>query len=108
VFVVLNRVLRRQRRRMAVIVAMLTLAGAVVSAHSVMGADHMGDATALCLAVVETAVIAVGGALIVGVALARRPHGFALFPAAPEQPAKSGPARIRAHAGPPVLQVFRL
>ena len=55
-FVGLNIVLRRRRRRIAVIAAMLTLAGAVVTAHSVMGADHMGDATAICLAVVETAV----------------------------------------------------
>jgi hypothetical protein len=108
VFVGLNSVLRRQRRRIAVIAAMLSLAGAVVTAHSVMGVDHMGDATAMCLAVVETAVIAVGGALIVGVALARRPHWLALIPAAPQQPAASAPARIRARAGPPVLQVFRL
>ena len=107
-FVGLNSVLRRQRRRIAVIAAMLSLAGAVVTAHSVMGVDHMGDATAMCLAVVETAVIAVGGALIVGVALARRPHWLVLIPAAPEQPAASAPARIRARAGPPVLQVFRL
>jgi hypothetical protein len=108
VFVGLNIVLRRQRRRIAVIVAMLTLAGAVVTAHSVMGADHMGDATAMCLAVVETAVIAVGGALIVGVAMARRPHWRAMISVAPQQPAASAPARIRARAGPPVLQVFRL
>jgi hypothetical protein len=66
-----NSALRRQRRRLV----MLGLAGAVVSADSVMGGDHMGDGVAVCLAVAQTAVIAVRTALCVGLALYAAVHG---------------------------------
>jgi hypothetical protein len=49
--------LRRHRRHVALMAAILALAGAVVLAHSPAGADHMGEALALCLAVAETAAL---------------------------------------------------
>lgn len=103
--------MRRQRRRLVTVTVMLGLAGAVVVAHSAMGHDHMGDvgeAVAMCLAVAETAIVAAGAALALGVALAGRtrwlvrapvPHAFAYVPA---------PRTVPARAGPPLLQVFRL
>jgi hypothetical protein len=72
VFVALNSALRRQRR--AMVAVMLGLAGAVVTAHSVTAGDHMGDGVVMCLAVAETGVVAIGAALVVGVAVAYRPH----------------------------------
>ena len=52
---------------------MLALAGVIVTAHSVLGADHMGDGAAMCLAVAEGAVIAIGGVIVGGGASAHRP-----------------------------------
>jgi hypothetical protein len=111
VFCALNSTLRRERRRLVAIALMVGLAGAVVTTHGVMNHDHMGgmgDALVMCLAVAETAVIAVGVAVAVGRALARWPrwllaaptlHAFAYVPA---------PQSVPPRAGPPQLQVFRL
>ena len=86
---------------------MLGLAGAVVTAHSVLGGDHMSDGVAMCLAVAETAVIAVGTALGVGVALSRRSRWLIAAPALPDFGYVPGPQSVPARAGPPQLQVFR-
>jgi hypothetical protein len=110
VLIALNSTLRRQRRRLAMVVVMLGLAGAIVTAHSAMGQDHMGgmgDAVVMCLAVAETAVVAVGVALAMGLWLRRarwlaariRDGGPRFIPA---------PASVPARAGPALLQVFRL
>ena len=102
--------MRRQRRRLAVFVVMIGLAGAVVVAHSAMGHDHMGDvggAVVMCLAVAETAVVAVGVALALG-AWMRRPVWLLAQLPAPQPRFFPAPATVPARAGPPLLQVFRL
>ena len=106
-FCALNRTLRRQRRRLVTLGAILALAGAVVVAHSAMHHDYMGDAIVMCLAVVETA-IAGGG---VAVALGARTHALSLqtndapLHAFAPVPAPTG---TLARAGPSALQIFRL
>lgn len=107
-FVALNATLRRQRRRLAVLAVMLGLAGAVVTAHSVMGGDHMGDGVVMCLAVAETAVIAVAVSLVVGLIAAHRRHWVIALPALAEFAYVPEPRSAPARAGPPQLQVFRL
>jgi hypothetical protein len=108
VFAALNSTLRRRRRRLAVLTLMLALAGAVVTAHSVMAGDHMGDGVAMCLAVAETAVLAIGAALVVGVAVAQRPRWLLAAPARPAFAPLPVVRGVPARAGPPALQVFRL
>lgn len=109
-FIELNSLMRRQRRHLAVVVAMIGLAGAVVVAHSAMGHDHVGDVggtVVMCLAVAETAVVVVGIALALGVFMRR-----ALWLLAPQRAPRSRFPRasvgVPARAGPPLLQVFRL
>ena len=106
VFIALNSALRRQRRRYTMLAVMLGLAGAVVVAHSALGHDHMG-AIVMCLAVAETAVVAVGAALALST-LMRRPLWPLAAPLAPELPFLPSPVGTRSRAGPPLLQVFRL
>ena len=110
VFIALNSALRRQRRRYTMLAVMLGLAGAVVVAHSALGHDHMGDmgdAIVMCLAVAETAVVAVGAALALST-LMRRPLWLLAAPLAPELPFVPSLVGTRSRAGPPLLQVFRL
>ena len=109
VFIALNSALRRQRRRYTMLAVMLSLAGAVVVAHSALGHDHMGDtgAIVMCLAIAETAVVAVGAALTLSTLM--RPRLWPLAaPLAPELPFLPSPVDTRSRAGPPLLQVFRL
>jgi hypothetical protein len=108
VFVALNTALRRNRRRLATLAVVLGLAGAVVSAHSVMAGDHMGDGVVMCLAVANAAVIAVGAALLVGVAASQRRRWLIAAPALPAFAYTPAPRSVPARAGPPLLQVFRL
>jgi hypothetical protein len=103
-----NSALRRQRRRLVMLAIMLGLAGAVVTAHSVMGGDHMSDGVVMCLAVAETAVIAIGTAVAVGLALARRAGWLIGVPALREFAYAPPPQSVPARSGPPQLQVFRL
>jgi hypothetical protein len=107
VFCALNGILRRQRRRLEVFAVVLGLAGAVVTVHSAMSHDHMGDAVLMCLAVAETAVVAVGAALALG-ALMRRPLWLLAEPQLPEVAFIPVSVGAHARAGPPELQVFRL
>ena len=110
VFIGLNGWMRRQRRRLTMLAVMLALAGTVVVAHAAMGHDHMsdvGEAVVMCLAVAETAVVAVGVALALGAWM--RPQLWVVEQLREPEPrfvpaAGSAPAR----AGPPLLQVFRL
>jgi drug/metabolite transporter (DMT)-like permease len=108
VFVALNTALRHHRRRLATLAVVLGLAGAVVTAHSVMAGDHMGDGVAMCLAVANTAVIAAGAALVLGVATSRRRRWLIAAPAFPVFAYTPAPRSVPARAGPPLLQVFRL
>jgi len=91
----------------ATLAVVLGLAGAVVIAHSVMGHDTMGDALAVCLAVAETAVLAVGVTLAVS-AWIRRPLWLIASLPYSELALLSSLPGIRARAGPPLLQRFRL
>jgi hypothetical protein len=107
VFVALNVAIRRQRRRLAMVAVMLGLAGVVVTAHSVMAGDHVGDGVAMCLAVAETAIVAVGAALVVGVTMAQRPRWLTAAPAPRALAYVPAPQSAPARAGPSLLQVFR-
>ena len=49
----------RARRRIAVGALIVLLAGAVVLAHSAAAGDHMGDAMAACLAVMDAAALGI-------------------------------------------------
>lgn len=106
-FCALNRTLRGQRRRLVTLAAILALAGVVVSVHSVMSHDHMAGAIVTCLAVAETAIVAVGAALALSVWM-RSPLRLLPARSMPELAFVPSLAGIRARAGPPVLQVFRL
>ena len=110
VFIGLNSTMRRQRRRLAMLAVMFGLAGAIVVAHGAMGHDHMGaagEAVLMCLAVAETAVVAVGVALAVGARRRRPLWPVSLLPEI-EPRFTPAPASVPARAGPPLLQVFRL
>jgi drug/metabolite transporter (DMT)-like permease len=107
VFVAVNSVLRRRRRRVAVLAAVIALAGAVVTVHSVATHDHLGDAAVMCLAVAETAVAAAGAALLLSSRRLGLPRPVTPVPRLKFAATHSAPAPW-ARAGPPRLQVFRL
>lgn len=105
-FVSLNRSLRTQRRRLALIAAVLVLATGMAAAHGALSDGHMSKGVAMCLAVADSALLAVGAALAVrrtGEVPPGRwlPYAASLVwrPRAQPQP--------RARAGPAVLQVFQ-
>jgi hypothetical protein len=89
------------------LVVMLGLAGAVTVAHSAVGHGDMGEAMLMCLAVVETAVVAVSAALVLGARM-RRPSWPVPGSLESEVCLVPVPAGVRVRAGPPLLQVFRL
>lgn len=90
------------------VAAVLALAGVVVTAHGVMGGDHMmSDGAAMCLAVASTAVLAVGAVIAIG-ALTGFPLWRIVAPVMPEPLLLVADTGVRARAGPPGLQVFRL
>ena len=71
-FIALNSALRRQRRRLVMLAVMLCLAGAGALGPGPMGGmGNAGNAIVMCLAVTESAVVAVGAVLALS-ALMRR------------------------------------
>ena len=102
----LNRALRAQKRRLAVLALLLSLTAAVIAAHSGLtdshGEDHMAETAAMCLAVFTGAgLLAVAG----GLGRPPRPRSVETFLRSRFIPSPPDP---RARAGPIVLQVFRL
>lgn len=106
-FCAVNSTLHRQRRHLLVVLTVLALAGAVVTAHSLMTHDHMSDAVVACLAVAETAVVAIGATLALGAAAWRPSRLLPTLPA-PQLALVISPVPPLARAGPPLLQVFQL
>lgn len=88
--------LRRPRRRVAVLVTMFVLLGAVVAHHGMPMDMHQMPAAAVCLAVLAGAALVAAGSLPLA---HRRVPGWEL-PAAPVQAPQSVPAR----AGPLILR----
>lgn len=108
VFVLINSVLRRQRRRVAAVVAVLALAGVITVAHSAMGGDHMGDGMTMCVAVLAVAGVAVIAA-VAGAPRSWLPVRWLARPAGtPRLALVVFVPQPRARAGPSSLQVFRL
>lgn len=105
-FEALDGVIRTNQRRLAMLAFVLFLAGAVAATHSEIADDHMGDATAMCLAVLETGALALLSFFTMRTR-ACRPRPLLVFAIAPE-PAIQRPRHSRqARAGPVTLQVFR-
>jgi hypothetical protein len=97
--------LRRRRGRLAVVCAVALLGASVATAHTSVGVDHMGEAAAMCLAIL------VGGATVAALPAAalpgplrRRPHELA-GPSAPPELRPFIPHSAR--GDPALLQVFR-
>jgi hypothetical protein len=107
VFCAVNSMLRQRRRHLVVLLAVLALASAVVTAHSLMSHDHMSDVVVACLAVAETAVVALGTTLALGARAGWRSRLLPPLPA-PRLALVVTAVPARARAGPPLLQVFRL
>lgn len=103
-FCAVNSMFHRQRRRVVMLAAVLALAGAVVTAHSLMNHDQMSDSVVVCLAVAETAVVAIGTTLALN---ARRRRTLPELPL-PQLSLVLSPVVAQARAGPPLIQVFRL
>jgi hypothetical protein len=102
---VLRAGLRRRRGRLAVTGAVALLGATVAMAHTGVGDDHMGEAAAMCLAVV------VAGAAVA--ALPKLRDRAPVQRAAVRLPRPSGPLHLRfstphlPRGDPAVLQVFR-
>jgi hypothetical protein len=95
--------IRRSRRRLAVLAVFGLLTGAV-AAHHLPGVDlHMDSAGVVCLAVLQ---IAVGVALVALPRPVRRLRSVRLF--ARPSVAVPEPITVPARAGPSELQVLRL
>jgi hypothetical protein len=107
-FIALDRFARRQRRRLMLVAAVLALSGVVVVAHSVIGADHMGDDTVMCVAVLEIGALAVAAIVAAPRRQVVRPAWASLPRALPTSSVPASPPEPRARAAPVALQVFRL
>jgi len=84
----------------------LLLAGAVAAAHSEIADDHMGDAAAVCLAVLETGALGLLSALALSTK-ASRPRPSWVAAGAPDFAVRRPRRPQQARAGPETLQVFR-
>lgn len=99
-------VLRQGSRRVAVLCAVIALGAAVTAAHSSVGDDHMGEAVAMCLAVLIVGGAAVAALPALGRWIPQPPRPLdARAPTMPALPAYD--AARRARGDPPFLQVFR-
>lgn len=126
--IALNSVIRRYRDRLTAAVIAVALSGAVVAAHSAIGAGHMpspnhhmamshgapggqidssfDDIVLMCLAIAETAAL---GCIVLAMLSARRLAATTvrLTTAAPLTATRAvPPPLVQARAGPAVLQVF--
>jgi hypothetical protein len=90
---------------LVVICAVALLSATIATAHSGVADQHMGEAAAMCLAVV------VGGAVVAALPSLGARHSFrraALELGAPNAPFRlTSPPRHHARGDPAVLQVFR-
>lgn len=108
--IALNQLRRRHRQRLAAVLLALALCCLLVAAHSALAERHMGDDMAICLAVAQTAALALS--IAVAIVAATRPtlpcntwdRRLALIPIL----LGCQPPIPRSRAGPAVLQVFRL
>ena len=102
----LNRTLRVHRRRLALVTAVIAVSAGVLTAHSALAAEHMGMEASICLAVLDTSLLATGIAVAAGMG------GAIVLPRAcctvvePRSLARGRP-EPRARAGPVFLQVLR-
>ena len=106
-FVAFHSFSQDQRRRLLGLVVVLALAGSIAAAHSAFAEDHMGGAAKVCLAVAETAALAV---VVVWAAYALAPARFrvAISWAGATTSPPSPTVWTGSRAGPALLQVFRL
>lgn len=108
--IALNQLRRRHRQRLAAVLLALALCCLLIAAHSAFAERHMGGDMAVCLAVAQTAALALS--IAVAIVAATRPtvpslswnRGLALTPILLDCQAPIP----RSRAGPAVLQVFRL
>ena len=99
-------VLRRASRRVAVLCAVIALGVAVTAAHSSVGDEHMGEAVAMCLAVLIVGGAAVASLPALGRWIPQPPRPLdARAPTLAAVPAYDEARRAR--GDPPFLQVFR-
>jgi hypothetical protein len=113
VFFVLNKHLRAQRRRLVVTVLLVALALSVTLAHSALGAGHMSmggmdghAAVAMCVAIGETAALAIVAIVLIAVGLYLRRLTLLLAFHVTALP-RSAPRDLRARSSPVRLQVMR-
>lgn len=106
-FLAINSVVRRQRRRLVTLALVLSLASVVVIAHSAMGDDHIDDGAVMCVAVLQVAALA-AAAVAAGLPTAALSVRSAVLPLVPRLAILAFPPQPRARAGPAALQVFRL
>lgn len=94
----MRRMLARSRRRLAVVVALVVLAGAVEAHHAMPMDMHAMSAAAVCLAVLAVAVIATVAVGTVRLPAWRRAVGWPMPVAFPIEvrgvAARAGPARF--------------
>ena len=99
-------VLRRGSRRVVVLCAVVALGVAVSASHSSVGDDHMGEAVAMCLAVLIIGGAAVASLPPLGRWIPQPPRPLdAPAPTLAALPAYDEARRSR--GDPPFLQVFR-
>lgn len=104
--ITVHRLLRRARRRILLAVALVAVVGVVVAHHGMPMDMHEMPAAAVCLAVVGTAVVAFGAAVL-AVTARRGPAAVALW--VPHGPPARAPRTAPVRAGPLFarLQVLR-
>ena len=103
----LNQFRRRHHQRLAALLLALTLCWLVFAAHSALSERHMGDDMAACLAIAQTAALALA-LVIVATTRAKVPGPTWARTSNQSPPTRSRPTPVpRSRAGPAVLQVFR-
>jgi hypothetical protein len=106
VIVWLHSVIRRQRRRLLLVLAVAALTTSVLAAHSALADGHMGDGMAMCVAVADSALLAMGAALATRLHTGSWRLRWVPFRGRPAWRPAARPIP-RARAGPAVLQVVR-